>query len=114
MVLAATRTTGTGVRSVLVQTYHPYTQFTHVHPLGIMMIAAAARARGHEDVHILDMKVEDWSPEQCVEALEKLQPDVIGLSAMTYEAGCMHDLAKLIKQPRSSAAARTPAWRPTT
>jgi anaerobic magnesium-protoporphyrin IX monomethyl ester cyclase len=98
MVLAAPRATGTGLRSVLVQTYHPYTQFTHVHPLGIMMIAAAARARGHEDVHILDMKVEDWSPEQCVEALEKLQPDVIGLSAMTYEAGCMHDLAKLIKQ----------------
>lgn len=98
MVLAAPRATSTGLRSVLVQTYHPYTQFTHVHPLGIMMIAAAARHRGHEDVHILDMKVEDWSPEQCVEALEKLQPDVIGLSAMTYEAGCMHDLAKLIKQ----------------
>ncbi|MEM7308795.1 MAG: radical SAM protein [Planctomycetota bacterium] len=85
------------IRTVLVQTYHPYTQFTHVHPLGIMMIAAQARRAGHEDVHILDMKVEDWSPEQCLEELKKLKPDAVGLSAMTYEAGCMHELAKLVR-----------------
>jgi radical SAM superfamily enzyme YgiQ (UPF0313 family) len=82
------------LRTVLVQTYHPYTQFTHVHPLGIMMIAAQARAAGHTDVHILDMKVEDWMPARCVDEIEKLRPDVVGLSAMTYEAGCMHDVAK--------------------
>jgi radical SAM superfamily enzyme YgiQ (UPF0313 family) len=84
------------LRTALVQTYHPYTQFTHVHPLGILMIAAVAREK-HPDVHMLDMKVEDWTPERCVEELERLKPDVVGLSAMTYEAGCMHDLAKLIK-----------------
>ncbi len=85
------------MRTVLVQTYHPYTQFTHVHPLGIMMIAAQARRAGHEDVHILDMKVEDWTPERCLEELKGLRPDVVGLSAMTYEAGCMHELAKKVK-----------------
>ena len=92
------------VRTALVQTYHRYTQFTHVHPLGIMMIAAQAREAGHPDVHILDMKVEDWDPEQCVEELVQLAPDVIGLSAMTYEAGCMHALAKLVRErlPRAT------------
>ena len=85
------------VRTALVQTYHPYTQFTHVHPLGIMMIAAQAQRAGHGDVHILDMKVEDWTPERCVEELERLKPDVVGLSAMTYEAGCLHEVAKLVK-----------------
>ncbi len=85
-------------RIALVQTYHPYTQFTHVHPLGIMMIAAQARAAGFADVHILDMKVEDWTPERCADELARLDPDVVGLSAMTYEAGCMHALAKLVKQ----------------
>jgi radical SAM superfamily enzyme YgiQ (UPF0313 family) len=84
-------------RTVLVQTYHPYTQFTHVHPLGIMMIAAAARERGHRDMHILDMKVEDLSPEQACARIEALAPRVVGLSAMTYEAGCLHELAKLLK-----------------
>lgn len=86
------------MRTALVQTYHPYTQFTHVHPLGVMMIAAVARERGHTDQHILDMKVEDWSPEQCVAELVRLRPDVVGLSAMTYEAGCMHEVAKLVKE----------------
>ena len=86
------------LRIALVQTYHPYTQFTHVHPLGVMMIASTAREAGFEDVHILDMKVEDWTPEQCCEELVELSADVIGLSAMTYEAGCMHDLAVMIKK----------------
>src|SRR5262245_34422189 len=85
-------------RVALVQTYHPYTQFTHVHPLGVMMIAANARVQGHADVSILDMKVEDWSVAQCAEALERLAPDVVGLSAMTYEAGCMHELAREVKR----------------
>ncbi len=84
------------VRTALVQTYHPYTQFTHVHPLGVMMIASVARER-HPDVHVLDMKVEGWTPEQALARLEQIAPQVVGLSAMTYEAGCMHQLAKLIK-----------------
>jgi radical SAM superfamily enzyme YgiQ (UPF0313 family) len=86
------------LRTALVQTYHPYTQFTHVHPLGILMVAAAARERGHGDLHLLDMKVEDWTPEACVRELERLRPDVVGLSAMTYEAGCMHAVARLVKE----------------
>src|SRR5262245_56353701 len=85
-------------RVALVQTYHRYTQFTHVHPLGTMMLAAQARTAGHGDVRILDMKVEDWTPERCVAELERLAPDVVGLSAMTYEAGCMHELAKLVRE----------------
>ena len=89
------------VRTVLVQTYHPYTQFTHVHPLGIMMIAAAAREAGHADMHILDMKVEGWTPQQACEAIERLRPDVVGLSAMTYEAGCMHEVARELKRRRA-------------
>jgi len=86
------------LRIAIVQTYHPYTQFTHVHPLGIMAIASAVRAKGHADVHILDMKVEGWTPSEAVDALVELAPDVVGLSAMTYEAGCMHDVAKEVKR----------------
>jgi anaerobic magnesium-protoporphyrin IX monomethyl ester cyclase len=86
------------LRIALVQTYHPYTQFTHVHPLGIMMIAAVARAEGQADLHILDMKVEGWTPSQCCDALVKLEPRVVGLSAMTYEAGCMHAVAVELKR----------------
>jgi radical SAM superfamily enzyme YgiQ (UPF0313 family) len=85
------------LRTVLVQTHHPYTQHTHVHPLGILMVAAVARER-HPDVHVLDMKVEGWDAERCALELERLRPDVVGLSAMTYEAGCLHALARLVKK----------------
>ena len=82
----------------LVQTYHPYTQHTHVHPLGILSIAASARAAGHERLTLFDMKVEGWTVAQACDALEALAPDVIGLSAMTYEAGCLHEVAKEMKR----------------
>src|SRR5260221_10226922 len=90
------------LRVVLVQTYHPYTQFTHVHPLGIMAVASAARWKGHPDMHLLDMKVEGWTPEEACDAIERLAPEVIGLSAMTYEAGCMHAVAREMKRRRPS------------
>lgn len=85
-------------RIALVQTHHPYTQHTHVHPLGILSIAAAARAAGFEDLHILDMKVEGWGPEEALDALVRLRPDIVGLSAMTYEAGCLHALARGVRE----------------
>jgi anaerobic magnesium-protoporphyrin IX monomethyl ester cyclase len=62
-----------------------------------MMVAAVARER-HPDLHLIDMKVEGWTPEQAADALERLAPDVVGLSAMTYEAGCMHALAREIRR----------------
>lgn len=89
-------------RIVLVQTFHPYTQHTHVHPLGIMAIASAVREAGFDDIHIVDMKAENWTAQQALEALRELKPDVVGLSAMTYEAGCLHELARLIKQELGS------------
>lgn len=90
-------------RIVLVQTHHPYTQFTHVHPLGIMCIASAVRSAGHPDVQILDMKVEGWNAAQAIEAIEALAPDVVGLSAMTYEAGCMHEVAQGLRERMPAA-----------
>ena len=44
------------------------------------------------------MKVEDWTPERVCDELERLRPDVVGLSAMTYEAGCMHEVAREAKR----------------
>ncbi len=82
----------------LVQTYHPYTQMTHLHPLGLMYVATGTRRAGFEDLTILDMKVDDLRVPQAADRLEKLRPDVIGLSAMTYEAGCLHALAAEMKR----------------
>ncbi|HET6201434.1 MAG TPA: cobalamin-dependent protein [Planctomycetota bacterium] len=85
-------------RIALVQTFHPYTQFTHVHPLGIMCVAAGARAAGFRDLHLIDMKVETLTVGDAAARLEGLAPQVVGLSAMTYEAGCLHALAEQAKR----------------
>jgi radical SAM superfamily enzyme YgiQ (UPF0313 family) len=82
----------------LVQTYHPYTQMTHLHPLGLMYVATGARARGYTDLHILDMKVDDLRVPQAAARLAELRPDVVGMTAMTYEAGCLHALAAELKR----------------
>src|SRR5260221_8970376 len=86
------------LRVVLVQTYHPYTQFTHVHPLGIMAVASAARWKGDPDMHLLDMKVEGWTPEEACDAIEPLAPHLISPSAMADEARCMHAGARQRKR----------------
>jgi radical SAM superfamily enzyme YgiQ (UPF0313 family) len=82
----------------LVQTYHPYTQMTHLHPLGLMYVATGARRGGYNDITILDMKVDDLRVPGAARRLEELKPDVIGLTAMTYEAGCLHALAAEMKK----------------
>jgi anaerobic magnesium-protoporphyrin IX monomethyl ester cyclase len=88
---------------VLVQTHHPYTQFTHVHPLGIMCVASSAREAGFDDIQIIDMKVEGWNAAQAIEAIQAMNPDVVGLSAMTYEAGCLHEVARGLREVGSKA-----------
>lgn len=82
----------------LVQTYHPYTQMTHLHPLGLMYVATGTRRGGYNDITIIDMKVDDLRVPQAADRLEALRPDVIGMTAMTYEAGCLHSLAAEMKK----------------
>ena len=69
------------MRIALVQAHHPYGLFTHVHPLGLMMIASSARSAGFDDLHLIDMKVERLGTGDALERLEELQPDWVGISA---------------------------------
>ena len=85
-------------RIVLVQTHQPFEQLTHVHPVGLLSLAACARARGYGDVHVLDMKALGLGPEQAADELVRLAPDVVGLSAMTFEAKCLHAVARLVRE----------------
>jgi len=71
---------------------------THLHPLGLMYVASGARRGGYEDITILDMKVDDLRVPQAADQLEALRPDIIGMTAMTYEAGCLHSLAAEMKK----------------
>ncbi len=77
---------------LLIQSAYMYKHHTHLQPLGIMYVASALRKAGHEP-HIVDMKVEGIGVGETIRRVAALKPDVLGITAMTYESDCMHALA---------------------
>jgi len=68
-------------------------------PLGLLYITSSIRAKlgKHADVRIIDMKLHSMEPQDIVQVLEEYQPDVVGFSALNYEAYAGHTIAKHIK-----------------
>ncbi|MFC1888878.1 B12-binding domain-containing radical SAM protein [Thermodesulfobacteriota bacterium] len=85
------------MKILLIQSAFLYRHHTHLQPLGIMYVASALRQEGH-DVHILDMKVERIDASGAMRVMDDLRPDVIGLTAMTYESTCMFEVAEKARQ----------------
>jgi radical SAM superfamily enzyme YgiQ (UPF0313 family) len=81
---------------LLVQAAHIYQHHTHLQPLGIMYIASVLLQEGHV-AHIVDMKVEGMSVDQALEEVRRIGPDILGITAMTYESVCMHELARRVR-----------------
>ncbi len=77
---------------LLIQSAFMYKHHTHLQPLGIMFVASAIRSKGH-DVRIVDMKVENIGVAETIRRVGEFKPDVLGITAMTYESDCMHALA---------------------
>ncbi|MFH1460319.1 MAG: radical SAM protein [Candidatus Omnitrophota bacterium] len=67
-------------------------------PMGICYLAAVMRKSGFKNVHILDMKIKKMNPQEITEVIKKENPAIVGLSAMTYNAGLMLEVANKIKQ----------------
>jgi radical SAM superfamily enzyme YgiQ (UPF0313 family) len=68
-------------------------------PLGLLYISSSIRQQlgDYADIRIIDMKLLRMSPEKIVSVLEEFQPDVVGLSALNYEAYAGHCVAKQVK-----------------
>ncbi|MCC7515965.1 MAG: cobalamin-dependent protein, partial [Pseudomonadales bacterium] len=73
-------------------------------PLGLLYIASSIRAElgDHADVRIIDMKLHRMEPESIIGVLKEYEPDVVGFSALNYEAYAGHQIAKTTKAYRSS------------
>jgi len=70
-----------GVQSLF--TYHKNHAIGHKPPLGILILATYLRDQGFQNVHCLDAQLEEWSPEQTVDRLEEMKPDIVGITAWT-------------------------------
>lgn len=73
--------THNGVQSLF--TFHKNEGVGHKPPQGIMVLATYLREQGFKNVHCFDAQLDDLSPEETVDRLAQMEPDVIGLTVWT-------------------------------
>ena len=70
-------------------------------PLGFLYLSAALKKAGYTDITLLHLALEGMGREGLERELERLKPDVVGISAMTSEAVSMHMAAACAKNGRN-------------
>ena len=68
-------------------------------PMGIMYLASVIRNWLNEKyyIEILDARLDKLSPYDITRRVTELQPDIVGISALSYEEQRTHEIARLIK-----------------
>lgn len=83
---------------LLVRHTRPHFEINYTHPLGLMYLAAYARAHGHRDIGILDNRLEGWNLDRLVEEALAARPRVVGMTALTMEARGMAAFSRRIRE----------------
>lgn len=73
----------------------------HSPPLGLLYVAAYLRRHLGARVYILDTFFEAHPVRRAAEAVREVDPDVVGISALTAEAPLAHLLAAVVKRGRA-------------
>ena len=81
----------------LIRPYFPESFAQKSFPLGLGYLAAILRQNGYF-VQIYDLNIINFTNQQILPVLKKLQFDFIGISALTVDFTGMIELAQLIKQ----------------
>jgi radical SAM superfamily enzyme YgiQ (UPF0313 family) len=75
----------------------------HLPPLGLMSIAGYILQNSNHQVSVIDALVDDLSHEKIASEIEKFQPDVIGIHAITYSLPDVLDTAKTARKAAPGA-----------
>ena len=67
-------------------------------PLGLMYLSSVLKREGYNEVKIIHMYGDCVSLKDLEDIICKFRPDIIGLSALTPEAKCMHEIARSAKK----------------
>ncbi len=90
------------LKILLLKPYQPISALLHSPPLGLLYLAAMLRQRFEAavDVKIIDMKVNAYSPDWLREQFSsgQLQADIVGVSALNFEASVSKEIAAICKQ----------------
>ena len=71
-------------------------------PMGIMYLASYVINQRHDRVKILDSRIYKDPAKEFLKILYEFKPEVIGISALTVEAGYLHSIAQLTKSINKS------------
>ena len=83
---------------LFVKSTAPYSQNTGTPPpLGVMYLASYVMKHRNDNVKIFDTRLCKEPTKEFLKILYDFKPDIIGMSALTVEAGYLHILAKLTK-----------------
>ncbi len=88
-------------RVLLIKPRRNEEQPTLMPPLGCMYLAAYLRRLGDVQVRIIDMTAESMSYGRLPDAIEAFGPDLLGISALTYESRGMDRVAAVAKGVRA-------------
>jgi radical SAM superfamily enzyme YgiQ (UPF0313 family) len=93
-------TTRPKLKVLLVKPYQKIVGAVQSPQLGILYLASSIRRRfnNHVEVRVLDMKLERMHAEGLLPLLRAFKPDVVGMSALNFEAQASYRIAKLVKQ----------------
>ncbi|MDP8222762.1 MAG: cobalamin-dependent protein [Candidatus Lernaella stagnicola] len=75
-------------------------------PINLLQVAAAARRDGHAEVSLIDAHAEDLTPVQVAARAHRLQPDLIGLTAVSFTMPAARAQAQALQE----ALPETPRW----
>lgn len=68
-------------------------------PMGLMYLASYLRSLDHDrDIRIIDMNIEELTPDNIVPILKEFQPDICGISCLTMNAKNSIMISELIKK----------------
>lgn len=67
-------------------------------PLGLMYIASYVRRKRNDEVKIIDTRLYKEPLKIVNDNVLKFKPDIVGVSALTFEASSMYQIAHVIKQ----------------
>lgn len=87
-------------RVLFLKPYQDLPTLLHAPPLGLLYLISAMRKYFGDAVHIelIDMKAHYLDAEWLAPRLDELRPDIVGVSAMNYEAAQAHRIAEIVKQ----------------
>ena len=74
-------------------------------PLGLLYLTSSIREKFNNEIeiHVIDMKVAEMSVQDLLPTLKSIKPDVIGFSALNYEAQASYLIARAAKKLNPSA-----------